>query len=67
MSHHRCLSQSGREEGPGSHSLYPEAQFMGWHGPVLRKGCAVGVLPTLSKAGLQTAATELVCWGRWHP
>lgn len=37
---HRCLSQNGREEGPGSRSLYPEAQFMGWHGPALRKGCA---------------------------
>ena len=40
MFHHRRLSQNGREEGPGSHSLYPEAQFPGWHGPVLRKGCA---------------------------
>lgn len=37
---HRCLWQNGREEGPGSRSLYPEAQFMGWHGPALRKGCA---------------------------
>lgn len=28
---------------------------------------AVGVLAALGRAGLQTAATALVCWGRWRP
>lgn len=67
---HHCLLQNGREKSLGSRSLYPEAQFPGWHGPVLRKSCACcwsAGDTRQGRSGLQTAATALMCWGRWRP